>query len=77
MPRGSRRVRTDPVPGADPAPQSRDPRPGEVYGVRPDPVVAAEDRPDAWGDAGQDVLSDGTAAGNAARLEADRPPHYA
>lgn len=77
MRRASRRVRTEPVPGADPSPQRYEPRAGEPYGSAPEPELAGEDRVDAWGDDGPDVLPDGAAAGNAARLEDDRPPHYA
>lgn len=67
-----RRVRTDPAPGADPTPQSfADGREAEVE-------LAEEDRLGAWGDDdGLEVLPDAASGSNTARLERDRPPHYA
>lgn len=72
MPRAARRrVRTEPVPGADPRPQSF-PEGREVE-VEP----AAEDRLVAWGDEGLEVLPDAASGSNQERLQEDRPPHYA
>ncbi|MDO5052362.1 MAG: hypothetical protein Q4E05_05670 [Pseudoclavibacter sp.] len=60
-----RRVRTEPVPGADPAPQSY-----PDSGPRaPEPVPAAEDLPGSWGD----PAAEGS---NTERLLSERPPHH-
>lgn len=71
MPRPHRRIRTDPVPGADPTPQA-------PTGRGDEPDLAREDQLGAWGDdEGLEVLPDAGAAGNDRRLNEDRPPHYA
>lgn len=67
-----RRIRTEPVPGADPRPQAF-PADRDV-----EVEVAAEDRLGAWGDDhGLDVLPESASSSNNDRLEQDRPPHYA
>ena len=72
MTRPSRRVRTEPVPGADPSPQSF------PDGSEADIELAREDQLGAWGDDdGLAVLPDAANASNTARLDEDRPPHYA
>lgn len=80
MRKPSRRIRTEPAPGADPSPAGgapfldsapRDELPGD--GTGGDDLVAARDDD---GD-GLDVLADEAPAGNRERLEAERPPHYA
>lgn len=67
-----RRVRTDPAPGVDPAPQSlSSATEGEVE-------LAGEDRLGAWSDDdGIVVRPDDGSESNAERLEGERPPHYA
>lgn len=65
-----RRVRTEPVPGSDPTPQTS-PGPGT-------PVHASEDTDSAWGDRGAGgVGSHGANAGeNDEQLRRDVPPHW-
>lgn|GEM_PF-1475370 len=74
MSRPRRRVRVEAAPGVDPTPQRFDvARPDRA----PAPVLAAEDRLGAWGDDGLEVRADAASDSNDARLDADRPPHYA
>ncbi|MEF3323208.1 hypothetical protein PV375_05895 [Gulosibacter sp. GYB002] len=75
MAKPQRRVRTQPVPGADPTPQ-RFEREGFTR-IQGEP--AGEDRLDSWGDFDADrsleVRDDYTSDSNDARLLADLPPH--
>lgn len=67
-----RRIRTEPVAGADPTPQAFPPE-ADVA-----PELATEDQLGSWGDDDElEVLPDAASADNGERLKADRPPHYA
>lgn len=75
MAKPQRRVRTQPVPGADPTPQ-RFERDG---GISIQGELAGEDRLDSWGDfdaeRSLEVRDDFASDSNDERLLADLPPH--
>lgn len=75
MSKPQRRVRTEPVPGADPAPQRFE---FDGHAVI-DGELAGEDRLDTWGDLdydqGPEVRADFESDSNDERLREGVPPH--
>ena len=73
-PHPRRRVRTAVPPGSDPTPPRLELGDGGPEVVRAE--LAAEDRPEAWGDDGPEVRPDDASGSNDAALRENTPPHH-